>query len=48
MPTLHKALNDSEVSSAYGMFPKKEYIQGEEMRNEQINITASTEVQSDI
>lgn len=48
MPTLHQALSDSEVSSTYSMFPKKEYIQGEEMKNEQINITASTEMQSDI
>ena len=48
MPTLHQALNDSEVSSTYSMFLKKEYIQGEEMKNEQINIRASTEMQSDI
>lgn len=30
------------------MFPKKEYIQGEEMKNEQINIIAGTEMQSGI
>jgi len=34
VPTLHQALNDSEVNSTYSMFPKKEYIQGEEMKNE--------------
>ena len=48
MPTLHQALNDSEVNSTYSVFPKKEYIQGEEMKNEQINIIAGTEMQSDV
>lgn len=48
MPTLHQALNDSEVNSTYSMFPMKEYIQGEEMKNEQINIIAGTEMQSGI
>lgn len=41
-------MNDSEVNSTYSMFPKNEYIQGEEMKNEQINIIASTKMQSDI